>query len=101
WHADDCVVLSQHRIELAGFATEKSPEIIEAERVRPAIERPGWSLLVVGCEVPLADRSGVVAVELKNLRDGCGARGPIRAVAWPTTGYLSNRSKSHGVMIPS
>src|SRR6516162_8770607 len=98
-HADDRVVLSQHRIELAGFATEKSPEIIEAERVRPAIERAGWSLLVVGCQVPLADSCGVVAVELKNLCDGCGAGGPIRVVPGPTAGHFSNRSKSHRVMI--
>src|SRR4029077_16320365 len=101
WHADDRVVLRQHRIELAGFAAEKSPEIIETEPVRPAIERPGWSLLVVGCHVPLADRSGVVAVELKNLCDGCGVGGPIRIVPGPTAGHFSNRSKSHRMMIPS
>src|SRR5262249_21864159 len=55
-YADDRVVLSQHRIELAGFTAEKSPEIIEAERVRPAIERPSWPLLVVGRQMPFADR---------------------------------------------
>ena len=100
-HADDRVVLSQHRIELAGFAAEKSPEVIEAERVRPAIERPGWSLLVVGCQVPLADRSGVVAVGLKNLGDGSRAGRPIRVVAGPTAGDFSNRSESHRMMIPT
>src|SRR5437762_11895236 len=83
-HADDRVVLTQHRIELAGFAAEKSPEIIEAERVRPAIKRPGRSLLVVGCDVPLADRSGVIAVALKNLGDGSRVGAPIRVVAGPT-----------------
>src|SRR6266496_941451 len=56
-HADDGVVLGHHRIELAGFAAEKSPEVIEAKRVRPTIERSGWSLLIVGCYMPLADRS--------------------------------------------
>src|SRR5262249_27353903 len=100
-HADDRVVLSQHRIELAGFASEKTPEIIEAERIGPAIERPGWPLLVVRCQVPLADRSGVVAVELKNLRDGCSAGGPIRVVPGPTAGDFSNRSESYRMMIPS
>ena len=100
-HADDRVVLGQHRIELAGFAAEKSPEIIEAERVRPAIERPGWSLLVVGRQMPLADRGSIVAVELKNLRHGCRTGGPIRAVPGPTPGYFSNRPESHRMMIPS
>src|SRR5262245_6844683 len=98
-HADDRVVLSQHRIELPGFTAQKSPEIIEAERVRPAIERPGWSLLVVRCQVPFADRSGVVAVELKNLGNGCGAGGPIRVVPQPTAGYFSNGSESDRVMV--
>src|SRR5437762_4768477 len=100
-HADDRIVLGQHRIELAGFAAEKSPEIIEAERVRPAIERPGWSLLIVWCQVPLADGSGVVAVGLKNLGDRCRARGPSRVVPGPTAGDFRNRSESHRVMIPS
>src|SRR4029453_1698930 len=85
-HADDRVVLSHHRVELAGFAAEKSPEIIEAERVRPAIERSARALLVVGCQMPFADRSGVVAVALKNPGDGSRAGGPIRAVAGPTAG---------------
>src|SRR5262249_35003818 len=100
-HADDRVVLSQHWIELAGFAAEKAPEIIEAERVRPSIEWPGWSLLVVGCQVPLPDGSGIVAVELKCLGDGSGAGGPIRVVAGPTPRDFSNRPESHGMMIPS
>ena len=68
-HADDRVVLSQHWIELPGLAAEKSPEIIKTERIRPPIERTGWSLLVIGCQVPLADRSSVIAVELECLGD--------------------------------
>src|SRR5204863_9608249 len=93
-HADDRVVLGQHRIELAGFAAEQSPEVIEAERVRPAIERPGWSLLVVGRQMPLADRGSIVAVALKTLRDGCRTGGPIRAVPGPTPGYCRNSPES-------
>ena len=100
-HADDRIVLSQHRIELAGFAAEKSPEIIESDRVRPAIERLRWALLSVGCQVPLADRSGVVAVGLKNLVDRCGAGGSSRVVPGPTPGDFSNRSEPDGMMIPS
>src|SRR4029077_16676600 len=100
-HADDRVVFSQHRIELARFAAEKSPEIIEAERIRPAIERPRWSLLIVGCQVPLADRSRVIAIGLKNLGDGCRTGWPSRVVPGPTAGDFSNRSESDRMMIPS
>src|SRR5262249_15868212 len=98
--ADDRLFFSLIRIERAGFAAEKSPEIVEAERVRPAIEGPGGALLVVGCHVPLSDRSGVVAVELKNPSDGSCAGGPIRVVAGPPPGDFSNRSESDRMMIP-
>src|SRR2546423_355169 len=100
-HANDAVVLGQNWIELAGLAAEKAPEIIEAQRIRPAIERPGWPLLVVGRQVPLAHRSSVVAVALKNLRDGSGARRPVRAVTGPSARDFSNRSESYRMMIPS
>ena len=63
------VVLSQNRIELAGFASKKAPEIIESERVRPTIKRPGGSLLRIRRKMPFADCSGVVAVQLKSLGD--------------------------------
>src|SRR5262245_18415635 len=91
-HPDDRVVLRHHRIELDSFAAEEAPEIIKPERVRPAINWTGWSLLVVGCHMPLADGSGVIVIELKNLVDGCSAGGPIRVVPGPTAGLFSNRS---------
>ena len=83
WHADDLVILSQKRIELTVFSAEKSPEVVEAERVWPAVERPSRSLLRVRCKMPFADRGGVVAVALKSLRDGGRAGRPLRAVARP------------------
>ena len=64
---EDAVVFSQNRIELAGSASKKSPEIIEPDRVRPTIKRPGGSLLRIRRKMPFADCSGVVAVELKFL----------------------------------
>src|SRR3954451_16775941 len=83
WHADDCVVLSKHRIKLTAFSPEKSPGIIKAKRVRPTIERTGRTLLTVRRHMPLADGSSVVAVGLKNLRNRSGASRPIRAVPGP------------------
>ena len=100
-HADDLVILDKDRIELACFTAEKSPEIIKAQRVRPAIERACRPLLRVGCKMPLADRSCVIAVDLKNLCDGSRARRPVRAVAWPTTDQFGDRAESNRMMIPS
>src|SRR5262249_24589857 len=50
-------------------------------------------------QVPLADRGGIVAVQLKNLRDGRRAGRPIRAVPRPTSGYFSNRSEADRMMV--
>ena len=67
WDTNDAVVLGKDGIKLTGFSTQKSPEIVKAQRIRPTIKRPRWSLLRVRCEMPLADRSGVITVGLKNL----------------------------------
>ena len=55
-HTDDAVVLGEERIELTVFSAEKSPEIIEAERVRPAIERARGPCCESGvrCHLPIA-----------------------------------------------
>src|SRR5262249_4241251 len=100
-HADDAVVLSQNRIELARFTAEKSPEIIKAQRVRPAIEWPRWPLLFVWRKMPFADCGSAVTVKLKNLGDRSGARRPICAVTGPTTCQFRNRTESDCMMIPS
>ena len=99
-HADDFVVLGQQRIELTGFAAEKSPEIIEAQRVWPAVEGSCWSLLAVRCEMPFPDGGSVVTVALKNLRDGRRARRPVGAVARPAAGQLGDRTESDRMMVP-
>src|SRR4029077_14356218 len=93
--------LGYNRIELAGFAARKAPEIIESERVRPAIKRHRGSLLRIRLRMPFSDCSVVVAVELKSLCDGCGPRRPVRAVTRPTARQFTNRPESHGMMISS
>src|SRR5947199_8975842 len=92
-HADDLVVLSQKRIELTVFSAEKSPEIVEAERIGPAVERPSPSLLCVWCKMPLADGGGVVAIALKNPRDGSRAGRPLPAVAGQPADQRANRTQ--------
>src|SRR5206468_9932778 len=100
-HADNLVVLRKERIELTVFSAEKSPEIVEAERVWPSIKRAGRPLLRIRCKMPFADRRSVVTVGLKNLRDGSCARRPIRAVARPTADQLGDRAESYRMMIPT
>src|SRR5260370_32192770 len=82
--AKDLIILNENRIELTGFSAEKSPEIVEAECVRPSIKRTRRPLLRIRCKMPLADRRSVVTVGLKNLCDETRARSPVRAVTRPT-----------------
>src|SRR5439155_14799991 len=98
-HADDAVILCKDRIELSAFSAEKSPEIIEAKCVRPAVKRARRPLLRLRCQMPLADRSRVIAVTLKNLCDGRGAGRPVGAIAGPATDQLANRTESDCVMV--
>src|SRR4029077_5946567 len=98
-HADDAVILCKNRIELTAFSAEKSPEIIEAECARPVVKRARRPLLRVRCQMPLADRSRVIAVALKNLCDGSCARWPVRAIAGPATDQLANGTESDCVMV--
>ena len=67
-----------HRVELARLAAEEPPEVVEPPAVRPAIERPGRSLLVVRRQVPLAERRGRVPVLLQDPRE---RRAVLRQIA--------------------
>src|SRR5437899_10118906 len=98
--ANDLITLNENRIELTGFSAEKSPEIVEAKRVRPAVKRARRPLLRVGCEMPFSNCSSVVTVRLENLRDGSRARWPVRAVAGPTTDQFRDGAESPRVMVP-
>ena len=98
-HPDDRVVLGQDRVVLARLTAEESVEVVESQPARPAIERAGGALLVVGRQVPLAERGGGVAVALEDLGDAGGALGPRRVVARPAAGELGDRAEAHGVMV--
>ena len=99
WHADDRVVLRQERIELTIFGAEEPPKIIKAQRVRPAVKGAGWSLLIVRCEMPLAEGSGSVAVPLQDLRDRGRALRPVRVIAGPTAFQFRDRAEPDRMMI--
>src|SRR5213595_2643180 len=50
--------------------------------------------------MPLADCSSVVAIGLKNLRDGSRAGRPVRAVTRPTTNQFGDRTEPYRMMVP-
>src|SRR3989440_12236016 len=98
-HADDAFILCKDGIELTTFSASNPPKMIEAKCVRPAVKRARRPLLRVRCQMPLADRSRVIAVALKNLCDGSGARWPVRAIPGPAADQLANRTESDCVMV--
>ena len=59
---DVVVVVDQRRDELVGLAREEAVPALEAAAERPAVAAGAEVLLVLGREVPLADRVGGVAV---------------------------------------
>ena len=73
------VVLGHNRVVLSACSAEETPEVIEAEAARPAVERTCRALLVVGCEMPFAERRGRVAAALKDLRDTGRALGQFES----------------------
>ena len=60
--ADDLLVLSQARVPLPRASAEEAVEVVEAPADRPAVERPGGSLLAVRRQMPLPERRGAVPV---------------------------------------
>src|SRR5262249_6092928 len=89
-HAEDGVVLGDDRVVLPAGATEEAPEVVEPQAARPAVERPGRPLLVVGRQVPLAERGGAVPVALEGAGDARGVLRPGRVVARPAAGELGD-----------
>ena len=99
-YADGGLVLGDHRVVLARFAAEEPPEVVEPPAVRPAIERPRWSLLRVRGQVPLAERRGRVAVLLQDPRERRTVLRHQRAVARVSARELADLSESDRVMVP-
>src|SRR3954451_24289953 len=66
---DEALVLGDHRVVLTGLRRQEPPEVVEAPRVGPVIERTGRALLLLRRQVPLADRRRRVPVLLQDLRE--------------------------------
>ena len=97
--AEGRVVLRDHRVVLARLAAEDAPEAIESPRVRPAVERPGCTLDVIGGQVPLAEPGGRVAVALKRPDERSAVLRHARAVAGERAGELADRPEADGVVV--
>ena len=97
--ADGRVVLRDHRVVLARLAAEDAPEVVESPRVRPAVERPGCPLDVIGGQVPLAEPRGRVAVALKRPDERSAVLRHARGVAGERAGELADRPEPDGVVV--
>ena len=75
-------------------------EVVEAPAVRPAVERPGRTLLAVGCQMPLAERGGAVAVVPQDPRQRRTVPRQGRGIAREPAGELADRAEPDGVVVP-
>ena len=98
-HADDRVVLRDDRVVLAGLAGEEAPEVVEAPGVRPAVERAGHALQVVGGQVPLAEAAGAVAVALQHAHERRAVLGARRRVPRERARELADGAEADGVVV--
>ena len=93
------VVLRDHRVVLARLAAEDAPEAIESPGVRPAVERAGCALDVIGGQVPLAEAGGRVAVALKRPDERSAVLRHARRVAGERAGEFADRPEADGVVV--
>ena len=98
--ADDLLVLREARVPLTRPTAQDPVEVVESPAVRPAVERSRGSLLAVGCQVPLADRRGAVAVVPEDPGQGRAVPWEGGAVAGEPTRELADRPESHRVVVP-
>ncbi len=93
------VVLGDDRVVLACCPGQEPPEVVEAPRLRPVAERARRALHVVGCQMPLAEPAGDVAVLLQNARQRGAAAGPRRGIAGERARVLGDGTEAHPVMV--
>ena len=98
-YADRLLVLGDQRFELPCLASQEAPEVVEPQPRRPAIERPSRSLLVVGCEMPLAERRGHVPVLLQRPRQRRAITGDGRVTARERPGELGHEAEADSMLV--
>ena len=100
-NAVDLLVLADERVVLARLTPEKAPVVVEAEAGRPAVEGPARALLVVRCQVPLADAGGQVPVLLQDPRQRRAVPGDGGVVAGERAGELGHEPEPDPVLVAS
>ena len=93
------VVLRDHGVVLTRLAAEEAPEVIEPPRVRPAVERSGRALEVIGGQVPLAETGRAVAVALQRPDERSAVLRNGGRVARERARQLADRPEPHRVMV--
>jgi hypothetical protein len=96
---DPLVVGGQLRIVLVGVAAQEPVVAVEPSTQRPAVIGPGRRDLVGGGEVPLADRVGVVALVVEDLRQEAVLEGDVAVIAWEPGGDLGDPGQVVGVVV--
>src|SRR5205814_2286859 len=95
-NADELLVLGDHRVVLTGFGSQEAPVVVKAPGVGPVVERTGRALLLLGRQMPLADRRRRVAVLVEDLRKRRRVSRQHRRIAREAAGEL--RDASHATV---
>ena len=98
---DGVVVAHQLGMELVGLAVEEAVEAVEAPAEGPLVERPGGRALLHGCEMPLADGEGGVAVVAQHLGDRGGSGADVAEHVGEAGAEVGHRAHAGPVLRPS
>ena len=98
---DDLLVLRKARIPLARSSAQDPVEVVEPPAVRPAVQRPGRTLLAVGRQVPLAEARRAVAVLPQDPGQRHTIAGQRGGVAGEPARELPDRAEADEVVVPA
>src|SRR5204862_663818 len=98
-NADELLVLGDHRVVLTGFGSQEAPVVVKAPGVGPVVERTGRALLLLGRQMPLADRRRRVAVLVEDLRKRRRVSRPHRRIARKAAEEFRNTPQANRVMV--
>ncbi len=94
-------VSEQVRLPLAGVTADEAVEILEAQSVRPLVERPCLGCLIERCVVVLAEPRGCVPVLLQDGTYGAAVLPDDRVVTREPRRNFAHDSEAGHVMVAS
>ena len=98
---DRMVVVVEGGDELVGLAAMEPIPAVEAAGEGPRMARGGHVRLVVGCEMPFADRVGGVALSPQDLREEAVLTGDLTVVAGIAHGQIGHSAEAVAVVVAS